>query len=92
MDRAQPKVHKGLGMSRPALVCTLLSSLDGPKALLVPQGFVPSTRHTAPCGKGLKHTKGGHLMNQALDAHLSFAGLLVPSASPTPLEESHPRL
>ena len=31
-------------------------------------------------------------MNQALDAHLSFVGLLVPSASPTPLEESHPRL
>ena len=62
MERAKPKVHKGLSMSHPALVCTLLSSLDSPKALLVPQGFVPPTRHTAPRGKGLKHTKGGHLL------------------------------
>ena len=31
-------------------------------------------------------------MNQALDAHLSFVGLLVPSALPTPLEESRPQL
>ena len=29
-------------------------------------------------------------MNQALDAYLSDVGLLAPSASPTPLEESHP--
>ena len=60
MEQAQPKVHKGLGMLCPAFVCKLLSSLDGPKALLVPQDFVPPTRHTAPRGKGLKHTKGGH--------------------------------
>ena len=60
MEQAQPKVHKGLGMSCPTRVCMLLSSLDGPKALLVPQDFVPPTRYTAPRGKGLKHTKGGH--------------------------------
>ena len=31
-------------------------------------------------------------MNQALNTHLSDVGLLAPSASPTPSEESHPRL
>ena len=80
-------------MSRPALMCTILSSLGGPKALLVPQGFVPPTWHTAPHGKR-PHTHQGRapLMNQALDAHLSDVGLLAPNASPTPSEESRPWL
>ena len=59
-------------MSRPAPICTILSFLGGPKALLVPQGFVPPTRHTSPRGKRPHKFQGrALLMNQALNAHLS---------------------
>ena len=62
-----------------------------PKGSLSPSRFCSSHAVHNPSWEKASYTpKEGTLMNQALDAYLSDVGLLAPSASPTPLEESHP--
>ena len=46
----------GHALSHPAFMCMILSPLRSSKAFLVPQGFVPLTQHTAPCGKKALYT------------------------------------
>ena len=90
LEESCPKLWYHLPCPTP--MCTILSSLGNPKALLVPQGFVLPTWHQAFGTRPYAHQGRAPLMNQALNTHLSDVGLLAPSASPTPSEGSRSRL
>ena len=79
-------------MSRPAPMCTILSFLGGPKALLVPQGFFLSTWHQASWEKASYTSREGNPYEPGSRHSLKRCGTFGLFASTTPSKESRPQL